>query len=156
MDRRRIRLRTIWSPPLRCDPRQPAAGGRSLRVPARRFHLACPGAGRSSNRGRLDHGDRDVHAGHFRTLRAADIDGPVAGDEHVSLIYSMLGEVRSFSATPAVADRREGASVNRWSAYFLTHKHWNLKEVRTINEKANLRNQHHHRWLLRPHQTICR
>jgi dihydrofolate reductase len=51
----------------------------------------------------------------------------------VSLIYSMLGEVWSFSATPAVADRREGASVNRWSPYFLTHKHWNLKEVRTIH-----------------------
>jgi hypothetical protein len=32
-----------------------------------------------------------------------------AGDEHVSLIYSILGEVRSFSATPAVADRREGS-----------------------------------------------
>ena len=58
----RIRLRTIWSPPLRCDPRQPAAGGRSLRVPARRFHLAGHGAGRSSNRGRLDHGDRGVPA----------------------------------------------------------------------------------------------
>jgi hypothetical protein len=50
----------------------------------------------------------------------------------VSLIYSMLGEVRSFSVTPAVADRREGDPVNRWSPYSLTHKHWNLKEVRTI------------------------
>src|SRR4030095_2833024 len=120
MDRRRIRLRTIWSPALRCDPRQLAAGGRSLRVPARRFHLAGPSDGRSSNRGRLDHGDRDFHAGHFPTLRAADIDGRGAGDEHAPLIYSMLGEVRSFSATPAVADRREGDPVNRWSPYFLS------------------------------------
>ena len=38
----------------------------------------------------------------------------------MSLIYSMLGEVRSFSATPAVADRREGDPVNRWSPYFLS------------------------------------
>jgi len=38
----------------------------------------------------------------------------------VSLIYSILGEVRSFSATPAVADRREGDPVNRWSPYFLS------------------------------------
>jgi putative oxidoreductase len=38
----------------------------------------------------------------------------------VSLIYSMLGEVRSLSATPAVADRREGDPVNRWSPYFLS------------------------------------
>jgi putative oxidoreductase len=36
------------------------------------------------------------------------------------LIYSMLGEVRSFSATPAVADRRERDPVNRWSPYFLS------------------------------------
>jgi hypothetical protein len=38
----------------------------------------------------------------------------------VSLIYSMLGEVRWFSAMPAVADRREGDPVNRWSPYFLS------------------------------------
>jgi len=49
--------------PLRCDPRQPAASGRLLSVPARRFHLAGSGAGGSSNRGRLDHGDRGVPAG---------------------------------------------------------------------------------------------
>ena len=49
--------------PLRYDPRQPAASGRLLSVPARRFHLACSGAGGSSNRGRLDHGDRGVPAG---------------------------------------------------------------------------------------------
>ena len=33
----------------------------------------------------------DLRAGHFPTLRASDVDGPGAGDEHVSLIYSMLG-----------------------------------------------------------------
>ena len=38
----------------------------------------------------------------------------------MSLIYSMLGEVRSFSATPAVAERREGVPVSRWSPYFLS------------------------------------
>jgi hypothetical protein len=41
----------------------------------------------------------------------------------VSLIYSMLGEVRSFSATLAVADRREGGPVNRWSPYSRVIKH---------------------------------
>jgi hypothetical protein len=54
---------------------------------ARRFHLACQAAGRSSNRGRLDHGDRDVHAGQFPILWASDDDGRVAGDEQMSLIY---------------------------------------------------------------------
>ena len=101
----RIRLRTIWTPPLRCDPRQPAASGRSLRVPSRGFHFPGHGAGCSSNPGRRDHGDRGVPAGHFPTLRASAIDGPGAGDERESLIwsmpvYSMLGEVRWFSATP--------------------------------------------------------
>ena len=38
----------------------------------------------------------------------------------MSLIYSMLGGVRSFSATPAVADRHEGGPVNGWSPYFLS------------------------------------
>jgi hypothetical protein len=51
MDGRRIRLRTFWSASLCCDLRQPATGGRRLRVPARRFHLAGSGAGGSSNRG---------------------------------------------------------------------------------------------------------
>jgi len=53
----------IWSPPLHCDPRQSATGGRSLRVPARRFCLACHGSGCCSNRGRLNHGDYGVPAG---------------------------------------------------------------------------------------------
>jgi hypothetical protein len=65
----------------------------------------------------------------------------------VPLIYSMLGEVRSFSARLAVADRR-GGSCESAVAIFFTHKHWNLKKVRTINEKANLRSQYHYRWLL--------
>ena len=92
----------------------------------------------------------------FPTLRASDIDGPGAGDEHASLIDSMLGEVVSFSATPAGADRRKGDRVNRWSPYFLTQKHWNLKEAGQSNEKCNLRNQHYPGWLLRPHQNDCR
>jgi RNA polymerase sigma-70 factor (ECF subfamily) len=83
----RLWLRTIWSPALRCDPRQPAASGRQLCAPARGFHLARHGAGCSSNRGRPDHGDSDVRAGHFPTLRAADIDGSGAGDEYASLIH---------------------------------------------------------------------
>src|SRR5580693_2906218 len=99
MGRSRIRLRTIWSPPLRCDPRQPAAGGRSLSVPAWRFHLACHGAGRSSNRGRVDHGDRGVPTGSFPDVRAPDDDddGSRAGDELMSLIYSMLTSVDGYA-----------------------------------------------------------
>src|ERR1700749_4795832 len=98
MGRRRIWLRTIWSPPLRCDPRQPAAGGRSVRVPARRFRLACYGAGSFSNRGGLDHGDRGVPAGSFPDVRAADDDddGSRAGDELMSLIYSDKRNVLQF------------------------------------------------------------
>ena len=38
--------------------------------------------------GRLDHGDRDVHAGQFPTLRASDVDGAGAGDEYASLIHA--------------------------------------------------------------------
>jgi hypothetical protein len=38
---KRIRLRTIWSRPSRCDPRRPVADGRSLLAPAARFHLAA-------------------------------------------------------------------------------------------------------------------
>jgi hypothetical protein len=66
-----------------------------LSVPARRFHLAGYGAGDSSNRGRLDHGDRGLPAGSFRDVRAADDDddGSRAGDELMSLIYSMLMSV---------------------------------------------------------------
>src|SRR5579864_3224488 len=89
MDRRRIRLRTIWSPPLRSDPRQPATGGRRLRVPARRFYMAGSGAGCSSNRGRIDHRDRGLHAGKFPSVRAPADDGLAARDEPMSLIYSM-------------------------------------------------------------------
>src|ERR1700752_1864740 len=93
MGRSRIRLRTIWSPPLRWDPRQPAAGGRRLRVPARRFHLACHGAGCSSNRGWLDHGDRGVPTGSFPDVRAADDDDDRsrAGDELMSLVLGQTG-----------------------------------------------------------------
>src|SRR5215472_258649 len=90
MDRRRIRLRTIWSPPVRCDSRQPAASGRLLCAQARRFRLVRPGAGGSSNRGRLDHRDRGVHARQFPGVRATDDDGRGPGDQQVSLIYSML------------------------------------------------------------------
>src|SRR5262247_390546 len=90
MDRRRIRLRTIWSPPLRCDPRQPAAGDRRLRVPARRFQVAGPVPGGSSNRGRLDHGDRGVRSGQLPTLRVTAIDGPGTGGTRMGkLIYGM-------------------------------------------------------------------
>jgi RNA polymerase sigma-70 factor (ECF subfamily) len=78
-----------------------SAGGRSLRVPARRFHLACLGDGCSSNRGRLDHGNRNVFTGHFPTLRASDVDGPGAGDECASLIVILLGSqyLRKISGT---------------------------------------------------------
>src|SRR6266481_1497304 len=96
MGRRRLRLRTIWPPPLHCDPRQPAAGGRLLSAAARRFQLAGLGAGRSSNRGRLDRGDRGVHAGQFPGVRPSDIARPGAGDEHTSLIYSMLMSVDGY------------------------------------------------------------
>ena len=40
----------------------------------------------------------------------------------MSLIHSMLGEVRSFLGYAAVADRGKGDCVNRWSPYVLTHK----------------------------------
>src|SRR5262249_38685756 len=111
MDRRRIRLRTIWSPPLRSDPRQPAASSRLLSTPARRFQLAGSGDGCSSNRGWLDYGDRGVHAGQFPGVRSPDDDGRGAGDEPMSLIYSTL---------MSVADRSEGAAMNRWSPYLLS------------------------------------
>jgi hypothetical protein len=54
----------------------------------------------------------------FLAFRLTTVMGRAAEDEQMSLVYSMLGEVRSFSATPAVADRREGDPVNRWSPYF--------------------------------------
>src|SRR6202162_403032 len=108
MDRRRIRLRKIWSTALRCDPRQPAASSRQVCAPARGFHLAVHGAGCSSNRGRLDHGDRDVRAGYFPTLRASDIDGPGAGDEYASLIVILLGR-----AIPSYDIRRTQSTFER-------------------------------------------
>src|SRR4030095_8599885 len=52
---------------------------------------------------------------------------------------------------PFAAYRREGRFCESVVANFLTHKHWDLKEVRTINEKVNLRNQRYPGWLLRPH-----
>src|SRR5207237_9092934 len=72
------------------------AGGRLLSAAARRFHLAGLGAGRSSNRGRLDRGDRGVHAGQFPGVRPSDIAGRAAGDEQMSLIYSMLMSVDGY------------------------------------------------------------
>jgi hypothetical protein len=74
----------------RGDPRQPAASSRQLSAPAWRLGLAGPGAGCASHRGRLDRGDRDVLSGLFPAVWAPAADGPVAGDQHVSLIYSML------------------------------------------------------------------
>src|SRR4029077_17947533 len=100
MGRRRIWLRTIWSRSLRCDPSQPAASGRLLSVPARRFHLAGYGAGASSNRGRLDHGERCGPPGSFPDVRSADDDddGSRAGDELMSLTYSMRLNLRKIKA----------------------------------------------------------
>ncbi len=105
VDRGRIRLRTIRAPPLRGDPRQPAASGRQLCAPARRFRLASSGAGCSSNRGRLDRGDRDLPSGLFPAVRAPADDGRGAGDEHVSLIYSMLMSLDGY------VEDEHGASV---------------------------------------------
>src|SRR5215813_6493438 len=90
MDRRWIRFRRIWSPSLRSDPRQPAASGRLLYMPAWRFQLAGSSDGCSSNRGWLDYGDRGLHAGQLPGVRAPDDDRRGAGDQHVSLIYSMF------------------------------------------------------------------
>ena len=59
-------------------------------MPALRFQLAGFGARSSSNRRWLDYGDRGVHAGQFPGVRAPDNLGRAAGDEQVSLIYSML------------------------------------------------------------------
>jgi hypothetical protein len=54
----------------------------------------------------------------FLAFRLPMVMGSASGDGQMSLAYSMLGEARSFSATPAVADRRKGDPVNRWSPYF--------------------------------------
>src|SRR5262245_19579352 len=101
MARRRIRLRTIWPSPLRCDPRQSATSGRRLRVPTRRFPLAGSGDGCSSNRGWLDHGDRDLRARQFPGVRAPADFGRGAGDEHMSLIYSIAHVRRETMNAPA-------------------------------------------------------
>ena len=108
MGRRGIRLRTIWSPPLRCDPRQPAAGGRSLRVPARRFHLACAGAGRSSNRGRLITEIVTFSPDTFPLFGLPMLMDPGAGDECASLIVILLGPryFRKISGTESTFERR--------------------------------------------------
>jgi len=64
-------------------------------VRRRRFHLVCPDAGCSSNRGRLDHGDRDLHAAQFPILWASDYRR-AAGDQQMSLIYSNKRNVPQF------------------------------------------------------------
>jgi hypothetical protein len=66
----------------------------------------------------------------------------------------MLSEAkaRSFCGTPPVADPSE-APMNRWSPYFLSIMSAGAREGSgQFNEKCNLRNQRHHRWLMRPHQ----